>query len=334
MPCWFPLKDHAVLATMDIEPLAAGTVRRNGDAVTIALADRVVRVQGDHDLAMAVITDCDGRTSLRALVAKHGEAAAELASALLKCGALVDGSEAWRVFHPQGSAGTALGRAVDATTLSSLARRRYRPPLVDGHDLLALQPIPGTTVPAICSRRRSTRAEDAPYEPTYGQVSTILMATHRLVEGAADGVARGGAPSAGALRPLIVHLLARRPLGPLPAGLWWLDPVKQTLAQARDGELAAAPLFLREPLADRLLAAMGPIVFLSLDLTGPSRKYGPRGYRYALMEAGAAMQSAALTATEIGVPLRPIGGFDDRRVSEVLRLPEHAVPVVALVLGA
>ncbi len=319
---------------MDIEPLIAGAVRRNGDAVTIALADRLVRVQGDPELAMAVIADCDGRTPLQALVAKHGEAAAELAGVLLEHGALVDGSEAWRVFHPQGSAGTALGRAIDAPTLASLARRRYRPPLVDGHDLLALEPSAGATVPALCAARRSTRAEDATHETTYGQVSTILMATHRLVEGAADQVARGTAPSAGALHPLIVHLLARRPLGPLPAGLWWLDPVKQALARVRDGDLTAAALFLREPLADRLLAAMGPIVFLSLDLTGPSRKYGPRGYRYALMEAGAAMQSAALTATEIGVPLRPIGGFDDRRVSEILRLPAYAVPVLALVLGA
>jgi SagB-type dehydrogenase family enzyme len=323
-----------VLATMDIEPLVAGTVRRNGDAVAIALAGRLVRVQGDPDLAMAVIADCDGRTSLQALVAKHGEAAAELASVLLEHGALVDGSEAWRVFHPQGSAGTALGRAVDAATLASLTRRRYRPPLVNGHDLLALEPIPGTTVPALCSTRRSTRAEDATYETTYEQVSTILVATHRLVEGAADQVAKGAAPSAGALHPLIVHLLARRPLGPLPAGIWWLDPVKLALARLRDCELTAAPLFLRELLADRLLAAMQPIVFLSLDLAGPSRKYGPRGYRYALMEAGAAMQSAALTAAEIGVPFRPIGGFDDRRVSEVLRLPEHAVPVLVLALGA
>jgi SagB-type dehydrogenase family enzyme len=319
---------------MDIEPLIAGTIRRDGNAVTIALADRLVRVEGDPDLAMTVIADCDGRMSLQALVAKHGEAAAELVNALLEHGALVDGSEAWRVFHPQGSAKTALGRAADATTLASLARRRYRPSLVNGHDLLALEPIPGTTVPALCANRRSTRAEDARHATTYEQVSTILMATHLLVEGAADQVARGTAPSAGGLHPLIVHLLARRSLGPLPSGMWWLDPVEQTLARLRDCEPTVAPLFLREPLADRLLTAMEPIVFLSMDLAGPSRKYGPRGYRYALMEAGAAMQSAALTAAEIGVPFRPIGGFDDRRVSEVLQLPEHAVPVLALVLGA
>ena len=64
-----------------------------------------------------------------------------------------------------------------------------------------------------------------------------------------------------------------------------------------------------------------------------ARKYGARGYRYALIESGAAMQSVYLTATELDVPLRAIGGIDDGRVPEFLGLPDSAVALLALILG-
>src|SRR6266853_204957 len=182
-------------ASIDLEPLVAGTVRRDGDTVTVSLADRLVRVTGKPELAVAVLADCDGHTPVGALVARYGESAAELVTLLLARGALVEGFEAWRVFHPQGSAGTALGRTVDPMTLASLARTRYRPPLANDEDALALEPIPGTIVPTLGAARRSTRAQDAAHETTYEQISTVLMATHRLVEGASDGVTRGTAPS-------------------------------------------------------------------------------------------------------------------------------------------
>jgi hypothetical protein len=51
------------------------------------------------------------------------------------------------------------------------------------------------------------------------------------------------------------------------------------------------------------------------------------------MEAGAAMQAAYLTATELGVPIRAIGGIDDRAVHRFLQLPETAVPLLAILIG-
>ena len=46
------------------------------------------------------------------------------------------------------------------------------------------------------------------------------------------------------------------------------------------------------------------------------------------------MQSAQLVATELGLPLRPIGGIDDGAVHRFLGLPEAAVALLALMVGS
>ena len=43
-------------------------------------------------------------------------------------------------------------------------------------------------------------------------------------------------------------------------------------------------------------------------------KYGLRGYRFALLEAGHVMQNAVLAAAALALPALPVGGFYDRRL--------------------
>jgi SagB-type dehydrogenase family enzyme len=106
-----------------------------------------------------------------------------------------------------------------------------------------------------------------------------------------------------------------------------------TLGQVAGEAAEVDELFVAEPGCAALLARRQPILFLSADLERPSRKYGARAYRYALMEAGAAMQTAYLTATELGVPIRAIGGIDDGAVHRFLQLPDTAVPLLAILIG-
>ena len=47
-------------------------------------------------------------------------------------------------------------------------------------------------------------------------------------------------------------------------------------------------------------------------------KYGLRGYRFALLEAGHVMQNALLAATAMRVPALPLGGFYDCRLDELV----------------
>jgi SagB-type dehydrogenase family enzyme len=50
------------------------------------------------------------------------------------------------------------------------------------------------------------------------------------------------------------------------------------------------------------------------------KKYGPRGYRYMLLEAGHAAQNVCLRAVELGLSTLCIGGYIDSRVNDLLAL--------------
>jgi SagB-type dehydrogenase family enzyme len=50
------------------------------------------------------------------------------------------------------------------------------------------------------------------------------------------------------------------------------------------------------------------------------KKYGPRGYRYILFEAGHAAQNLCLVAAELGLGSLPLGGFLDSRLNAFLGL--------------
>ena len=60
-------------------------------------------------------------------------------------------------------------------------------------------------------------------------------------------------------------------------------------------------------------------VFLITAVFGRSKiKYGERAYRFALLEAGHAMQNLLLAATGLGLGSCPVGGFIDDRLHDLI----------------
>jgi SagB-type dehydrogenase family enzyme len=49
-----------------------------------------------------------------------------------------------------------------------------------------------------------------------------------------------------------------------------------------------------------------------------SCKYGDRGYRFGLIEAGHAAQNLALVGTALGIGITPVGGFADEPLRRLL----------------
>ncbi|MBP9020920.1 MAG: nitroreductase family protein, partial [Syntrophobacterales bacterium] len=62
-------------------------------------------------------------------------------------------------------------------------------------------------------------------------------------------------------------------------------------------------------------------------------KYGSRGERYAMIEAGHAAQNILLQATSMGLDSVPVGAFHDERVRQVLDLPDDHRPVYLVTVG-
>ena len=302
--------------------------KRTASGFRFGLLDRDVEIEGDPDSIWTVIELCDGTRTVEQISAEAGNGSpdevTDLIATLLREGALADCTQAYRLLHRQASVGSPMFVELSDEELSALMQETFVPAGTVGEPV-ALEPLGSTLLETASSRRSSYPGEHRPV--SFEELSTVLEAIYGR-PGAARPV-----PSAGGLYPLAVHVAIRRPLGQLRPGVWWLNPFAEALARTRDDAPDLARVILSQDVADGIAAANEPIVFISADLERPSRKYSNRGYRYALMEAGAAMQNAYLAATELDLPIRAIGGIHDRLAAELLDLDEDCAALLALLLG-
>jgi SagB-type dehydrogenase family enzyme len=121
-------------------------------------------------------------------------------------------------------------------------------------------------------------------------------------------------PSAGALYPLEVYVIAPAVTGVEP-GVYHYDPFRHRLARLDPLRFAD----LRATLVDRSIADVTAAVLVVTAVFWRSRlKYGSRGYRFALLEAGHLAQNALLAATELELAALPFGGFYDTLLDRLI----------------
>lgn len=124
-------------------------------------------------------------------------------------------------------------------------------------------------------------------------------------------------PSAGGLYPLELYVAVSR-VADIPAGVYHYDARGHALAQLSEVDsidAIANSIFVPE-------ATEGAgAVFMITAMFGRSKiKYGERAYRFALLEAGHAMQNMLLGATALKLGACPIGGFIDDRLNDILQI--------------
>ncbi len=173
--------------------------------------------------------------------------------------------------------------------------------------------------------RRSIRQfDDAPL--TMAQVSQLLWAA----QGVTHPAGFRAPPSAGALFPLEIHLVADRIKGTSP-GIYRYLPAKHQITKIKSGsylnELAAAGLD-----QDAIRQAPAAIV-ISGVFSRTTVKYGKRGIQYVFMEAGHAGQNILLQAVACGLAGVPIGAFDDGAVSKLMDFPSNETPLYIIPVG-
>jgi SagB-type dehydrogenase family enzyme len=175
------------------------------------------------------------------------------------------------------------------------------------------------------AERRSRRAF-APEPLSLAAVSQLLWAA----QGVTDPEGRRTAPSAGALYPLEVYLVAGAVSG-LQAGVYRYDPRRHRLLLHSEGD--ARPALVHAALRQEWLGEAPAIVLLAAVYERSARKYGERAARYVHMEVGHAAQNVYLQAQALGLGTTMVGAFRDGELARVAGLPGEVKPLGLLPVG-
>jgi SagB-type dehydrogenase family enzyme len=193
------------------------------------------------------------------------------------------------------------------------------------------RPLPGALGELLAGRASCRRFSGAALEPD--AVAALLRAAYGTgPEVTVEGVSFPSrpVPSAGATYPLELHVLVRAVDG-LERGSFRYVPEDGALVPTGPGlEFdTLAEIFLSQP----YLSAAAAIVVLAGAIDRTTARYGDRGYRYVLYEAGHAMQNLVLAGAALDVGSLCLGGFLDDALAATLRLPVATVPLYAVALG-
>jgi SagB-type dehydrogenase family enzyme len=144
-------------------------------------------------------------------------------------------------------------------------------------------------------------------------VAAVLASSYAARSRSLDGVRRP-VPSAGALYPLELYVLALAVERIEPAVLHY-DPFAHRLSML----MSLQPEEVAAALVDPQLVDRASALVVVTGMFWRSRfKYGSRGYRFVLLEAGHVVQNAILAATALKLPTLPVGGFFDRRLDALV----------------
>lgn len=192
--------------------------------------------------------------------------------------------------------------AILASVQRSSRRRPHRPRV----HLPPLQPGTRGLIEVLRARRSNSPSPGSTLD--LADVATLVSAYDAdLVTG------RRNVPSGGALYPLELYVLATR-VHALSSGVYHVDPFDRALELLVAGEPALEDAFVDSAVPENAAA-----ILLVTGVFWRSRcKYGPRSYRFVLLEAGHLMQAMLLQASEAEIDALPLGGFYDAALDRVV----------------
>jgi SagB-type dehydrogenase family enzyme len=173
--------------------------------------------------------------------------------------------------------------------------------------------------------RRSVR--DYRGEPlTLAELSQLLWAAQGITN------PRGfrTAPSAGALYPLEVYVVAGKVDGLVP-GFYKYKPRGQELVGISKGDKRAE--LCRAALRQTCVQNAPAVLVFCAVYDRITRRYGERGIRYTFMEIGHAAQNVHLQVVSLGLETVVIGAFHDHEVKKVLGVEEEEDPLYIMPIG-
>jgi SagB-type dehydrogenase family enzyme len=177
-----------------------------------------------------------------------------------------------------------------------------------------LAPMPRPLAEVIRERRTHARLTERPL--SMAELGAILHCCYGVNrETSAYRRPLRTIPSAGAVYPLEIFFHSRVVSG-LPPGLYHYHPVRHEVSRVAEGDQTAkiASALIQKQYA----VTTSMILLIGAMFERTTIKYGDRGYRFVLLEAGHAAQNICLAASALGLGCVPIGGYLDRRIDSLL----------------
>lgn len=308
-----------------------GSLTLTQDHILVAGPNGEFRIDGNRDdLAAAhdLIRGLDGHTPLGSLVPDDARRRAEfgtLLGSLGQIGALLDLGEAWRLFHELSSNPPFLPVAHDPMTANELPRLAFGGTTAAA-DLDGLDP---TSLDALAGYRRSADLPATALAPRASLRAAIRLAANAYLP-QPDG--RRPVASGGGLYPLHFWVIGSADAA-APRQVFAIDHDHGKLGDRGEVSLAdLRALFMPDPEVAAVLRRGAAVIVIAADPRRVIRKYGNRGWRFALMECGAVMHQIMLAAAHRKEAVRPVGGFMDAAMRQAICDP--ALPLLTILVMA
>lgn len=232
-----------------------------------------------------------------------------------------ESQEEWEFFHENSKLSP-----YDAGISPELVRQR----MGSLHESLPFDTFPAVDLPAArtpltlsldeaLARRVTLREMEARPLPL-ANVASLLHSAYgisRSNEGTGFPRPFRNVPSAGALYPLELYVHSAHIEG-VPAGIHHYNPTQGRLRRLQTGDFSRQ---ISEALVQKELPfSSSLILFITSLFERTTFKYGARGYRFALLEAGHVAQNVSLAAVSLGLGAANLGGYFDRSIDALLGL--------------
>jgi SagB-type dehydrogenase family enzyme len=167
---------------------------------------------------------------------------------------------------------------------------------------------------------------------TEAALSTLLALSSGILPAEADGRVRRVYASGGGRYPIETYVLIAKPIGAFLPGLYHYNVRKHALTNLQ------APALTKDNLADMLLypesCDASCVLIYTAVFKRQTGKYGNRGYRHALMEAGGISEHVGIVAAALGVAQCPMSGYFDEVLEKYLDIDGVTESVVhTIVVG-
>ena len=162
--------------------------------------------------------------------------------------------------------------------------------------------------------KRRTRRTYKPEALSLAEVSQLLWAANGKTKEGRETCLKT-APSAGALYPIELYLMANNVTG-LDHGIYHFSVAESKLSLIREGDYSEEAA--RSCLSQPMLSKSGAVVFMTAVIERCRWKYHQRAYRYIYLDAGHIAQNLGLAAESMGLGSCPIGAFYDDEINAIL----------------